>query len=1296
MKKIFLPILSVILSSALFYNTVNAQSVSVDNFSGSANLSIPLVSLQYGGISMPIGISYNGGGIRVKDVEGSAGMGWNLFAGGQISRQVRGIPDDTKQDNFTAVRLGWIYNTNGSKINSFNIANDNNPATTTDESADLAYLSANFSDFSDTEPDIFYVNAPGLSCKLVFDNDHNIRTIPYQDIKVTYEIETTVPNTWDSYGRIKSFTITTATGTTYIFSALEITRKMSLSSTPSNIQYFKREYEQYKNGITYVSAWKLSSIVDINGNNIDLFYQEASGAVSSTDRMAMFEGTNTTPTYPFTYSIGTNQINLFQIQANDYPIANFTYRKAYPSSVSMVTSIVAQGKTISLGYTDAQRIGSATEYKSFLNSVGGDNPLSFDYYGLEGYNIALPDSLSKEIDLWGYYNNATSATSLLPNVYINPGNVGYEHYRNMPTGSASSSFPYGVTGFDRYVNASVIINGSLKKINYEHGGSTTIVYEPRDYYDPTAGGVTVGGGIRVKQLIDYDGISTANNRVTNYSYINPSTGLSSGKPIALPLLTFTRPYIGSGTTESQWQNSIVRLEENISQEDNAIVYSHVKVARTGEGSTLFEYKVPATYWDASAAPDWMPTIVNIARPVSVSGGFTSNEVNTYPFVPNTNFDFERGLLSKVIQYNESGNKVTESTYNYMRSGSPLIINALKFDDNVSVKAYAKYSIYSSIDNLIQTESSIVYDAPSTTQYNQTSTNYSYASSVHKEPTLIQRTNSDGSISRVYTKYIKDYSTASASDQQTISLYNLQQKGVNFPIETYSQIERSGQNKTISASLIKLKPWTFGGFPTLNLPQQRLALVSASGLADFVPSNTSGGSFSNDSRYLVKENFQSYNHYGQLLTSDDNNRNVNAVITNLQMSRPTAVFSNAAIEEVAYNDFDDIYSEYKFVNSGTSNFSTNKRSGTSSLSIDPTNYFTRNITKAPTRKNYIFSIWINSSSTGNITLSLTNSSSSTLTYNLPFTNTSGAWKYYEIKVPVVAMSDAFTAKFQSDASILIDDVLFYPSDASVNTMAYDPSSFLKTAETNSNGVSQYFEYDSRGRVKHVLDQDKNIVLKKSYVRGSEVGGFSAWIRGYENLLAGAEATLYDGGSLVSTDDVVKYTWDFGDGTPIQSTSALIGQINHTYANTGTYTITLTKSSELLGTKTVTQSVTVNTNNTAAVIGGAGPITLSFFQGGSLMYTFSGSSLWNATASVAPGTYSIQFSTTDNPYNAGSNPYGYKKYVYALYNTSGSGYQLENCFPSSSSSHSTTFSLNILPGRQYYFTTSTTECVIEEVQ
>ena len=68
--------------------------IPVDLFTGRINIDIPIYTIKYHDIEVPISISYHGGGIKVTDESGSVGLGWTLNAGGVISIIVRGMPDN--------------------------------------------------------------------------------------------------------------------------------------------------------------------------------------------------------------------------------------------------------------------------------------------------------------------------------------------------------------------------------------------------------------------------------------------------------------------------------------------------------------------------------------------------------------------------------------------------------------------------------------------------------------------------------------------------------------------------------------------------------------------------------------------------------------------------------------------------------------------------------------------------------------------------------------------------------------------------------------------------------------------------------------------------------------------------------------------------------------------------------------------------------------------------------------------------------------------------------------------------
>jgi hypothetical protein len=72
----------------------------VSLFSGVPDISIPIYTFKAGDISVPIKLSYNAGGIRVDDIATNVGLGWTLNAGGIITRTQHGGADGTNNMQF--------------------------------------------------------------------------------------------------------------------------------------------------------------------------------------------------------------------------------------------------------------------------------------------------------------------------------------------------------------------------------------------------------------------------------------------------------------------------------------------------------------------------------------------------------------------------------------------------------------------------------------------------------------------------------------------------------------------------------------------------------------------------------------------------------------------------------------------------------------------------------------------------------------------------------------------------------------------------------------------------------------------------------------------------------------------------------------------------------------------------------------------------------------------------------------------------------------------------------------------
>ena len=87
---------------------VREANAPVNLYTGIPQITVPLYTLpHHNGHSIPVFLSYHAGGHKVQDVAGPAGLGWTLHAGGQITRIVRGLPDNgTISQNAQAISEG--------------------------------------------------------------------------------------------------------------------------------------------------------------------------------------------------------------------------------------------------------------------------------------------------------------------------------------------------------------------------------------------------------------------------------------------------------------------------------------------------------------------------------------------------------------------------------------------------------------------------------------------------------------------------------------------------------------------------------------------------------------------------------------------------------------------------------------------------------------------------------------------------------------------------------------------------------------------------------------------------------------------------------------------------------------------------------------------------------------------------------------------------------------------------------------------------------------------------------------
>ena len=95
-------------NSALIKNVEN----NMNYYDGTLQIQIPLYTLKEFDLEVPISLMYKTGGIKIEDVATSVGLGWNLSAGGKITRIIKRNPDEASDGYFKETTLNpqELYN----------------------------------------------------------------------------------------------------------------------------------------------------------------------------------------------------------------------------------------------------------------------------------------------------------------------------------------------------------------------------------------------------------------------------------------------------------------------------------------------------------------------------------------------------------------------------------------------------------------------------------------------------------------------------------------------------------------------------------------------------------------------------------------------------------------------------------------------------------------------------------------------------------------------------------------------------------------------------------------------------------------------------------------------------------------------------------------------------------------------------------------------------------------------------------------------------------------------------------
>ncbi|WP_420318814.1 RHS repeat domain-containing protein [Ekhidna sp.] len=698
-----------IISSPESQHMVQDVNVPVNLYNGVASVQVPLYTVEANnGAKVPIYLLYTTQGIKVNDVSGPVGLGWNLYGGGAITRVIRHNDDLTA--NYTT---------------SINESNIRGAMVDDDETIDF-------------EKDLFFFNFPGGSGKFIKTGTNEFKTLPSSDLSISFSSN--------------SFTITDTQGTKYYFGTSDASREKSTSVTGMNVDEgigFTAFGDKQ-----YTGTWLLTKIEFVNQpttKGIEYTYDELPGSefTGFLTQMESFTSASRLNGPSPNYSLH-GDVNTYESLSSNFTkyLTSITFPKGSVSfkyendrqdfkrgrRLDQISINDHNGTIVNEIRFDQSYFDSSDSYFKETNSVANPNEYfyrlkldavyindiqvrSFDYRNDKdftgGYdNYELPPRHCYYYDHWGY-NNANAA-------------MGSTYVRH-----ASSTSP-GLSGMDREPNEYSQAN-ILTKVTYPTGGFTEFAY----------GYNSENGGVRIERVTVKNPDNTKVSDI-QYTYSIPS---------ARELIQYISKQ-GVGDDGIGDRNSVTKEytnDDNLHPFANSHAlslhldlngslggYGQVRVEDMMTGLYSINYYKTATNYPASPSYKYCYMIESGNGQV-YDDYYTSNYDNKPPFTAHTLNSFRRGELYRTENYGTDNVKTSQVSYSYseVSDGLPITNNSVNFwaydddnsetdpDDDVFWYLIGRYQIYPKYYRLDNTVS-IEYEGG--IRKREIQTNYTYISS----------------------------------------------------------------------------------------------------------------------------------------------------------------------------------------------------------------------------------------------------------------------------------------------------------------------------------------------------------------------------------------------------------------------------------------------------------------------------------------------------------------------------------------------------------------------------------------
>jgi YD repeat-containing protein len=229
------------------------EEIAVNNYTGIPNISLPIYSFPTHSkdLTVDISLNYHPSSIAANEVASYVGLGWNLLAGGTISRTVKGLPDDMI-NSITNAKHG-IHDPLNKYYAAISFLSGSMGALTTEDFLHFLW-DVQVSGINDSEHDLYQFNFMGHTGRFFIEKSlggvYNVVKLDNDNaMRIEYN------------NNSKIFTIYDDKGLKYIFDEKEST----VTGTSVGNQYLHGVDEtNLSNGYTYNSAFHLTKVYDTN------------------------------------------------------------------------------------------------------------------------------------------------------------------------------------------------------------------------------------------------------------------------------------------------------------------------------------------------------------------------------------------------------------------------------------------------------------------------------------------------------------------------------------------------------------------------------------------------------------------------------------------------------------------------------------------------------------------------------------------------------------------------------------------------------------------------------------------------------------------------------------------------------------------------------------------------------------------------------------------------------------------------------------------------------------------------